>query len=311
MVRFMFLIVVNTFLIIFRQTTSNDNIPIPQDEARVESWFEENIKPLQVRKGTLEPALEAAEAEPKVIRVMKSGGGCFTTINEAIKSIPPKNNKRVIVFIGPGEYKEKIKMERDKKFVTFMGDPKNMPVLIFNGNAAKYTTVESGTLTVDGDYFVAANLHIKNSSPRPDGKIKGGQAAAMRIGGDMATFYNVRFYGFQDTFCDDRGRHFFKDCYIEGTTDFIFGNAKSIYMNTEVHCISGEQQSWITAHAREMAESETGFVFVHCRVTGDGQGWYLGRAWKKFSKVVFVYSDLGPSVDPIGWESNKQPSPDK
>lgn len=54
----------------------------------------------------------------------------------------------------------------------------------------------------------------------------------MRIGGDMAAFYNVRFYGFQDTFCDDRGRHFFKDCYIEGTADFIFGNAKSIYLVT-------------------------------------------------------------------------------
>ncbi|KAJ0746974.1 putative pectinesterase [Helianthus annuus] len=152
--------------------------------------------------------------------------------------------------------------------------------------------------------------NIQNSSPRPDGKIQGGQAAAMRIGGDMATFYNVRFYGFQDTFCDDRGRHFFKDCYIEGTADFIFGNAKSIYLDTEVHCIDGEIQSWITAHAREMAESETGFVFVHCRVTGLGKGYFLGRAWKKFSKVVFVYSELGPSVDPKGWEPNKQPSPD-
>lgn len=60
-----------------------------------------------------------------------------------------------------------------------------------------------------------------------------------------------------------------------------------------------------------MAESETGFVFVHCRVTGVGQGWYLGRAWKKFSKVVFVYSDLGPSVDPKGWNSKNQPSPEK
>ncbi|KAK1419545.1 hypothetical protein QVD17_28720 [Tagetes erecta] len=311
MVRFLFLTVLNTFLIIFIQIVADDNIPIPQEKARVESWFEENIKPLQARKGTLDPGLEAAEAEPKIIKVMKSGGGDFTTISEAVKTIPPKNNKRIIVFIGPGEYHEKIKLEREKKFVTFLGDPKNMPTLIFNGNAAKYTTVESGTLTVDSDYFVAANLHIKNSSPRPDGKMKGGQAAAMRIGGGMATFYNVRFYGFQDTFCDDRGRHFFKDCYIEGTADFIFGNAKSIYLNTEVHCITGELQSWITAHAREMAESETGFVFVHCRVTGVGNGWFLGRAWKKFSKVVFIYSDLGTSVDPKGWESNRQPSPDE
>lgn len=164
MVRYLFLIVLNTFLIVFHPTFSDDKIPIPKDKAQLKSWFEQNVKPLQSRKGTLDPVLEAAEAEPKVIRVMKKGGGDFTTIAEAVKSIPPKNDKRVIVFIGPGEYTEKIKMERDKKFVTFLGDPSNMPTLVFNGNAATYTTVESGTLTVDGDYFVAANLHIKVTS---------------------------------------------------------------------------------------------------------------------------------------------------
>ncbi|PWA55089.1 pectinesterase 2 [Artemisia annua] len=311
MVRYLFLIVLNTLFILLPRTISHDSIPIPKEKAQVQRWFKENVKPLKARKGTLDPALEAAEANPRIIKVMKKGGGDFTTITEAVRSIPPKNDKRVIVYIGPGEYPEKIKMERDKKFVTFLGDPDDMPTLVYHGNAAAYTIVESGTLTVDGDYFVAANLHIKNSSPRPDGKIKGGQAAAMRIGGDMAAFYNVRFYGFQDTFCDDRGRHFFKDCYIEGTADFIFGNAKSIYLNTEIHCISGELESWITAHARSMDESETGYVFVHCPVTGIGQGWYLGRAWKGYSKVVFAYSQLGPIVGPKGWSSNSQPAPNK
>ncbi|CAH1430744.1 unnamed protein product [Lactuca virosa] len=311
MVRYLFLIILNIILIILPSTISDDSIPIPQERSQVKKWFKENVKPLQARKATLDPDLVAAEKKPRIIRVMKKGGGDFTTICDAVKTIPLKNTKRVIVFIGPGEYVEKIKMEREMKFVTLMGDPDNMPTLIFNGNAATYTTVESGTLTVDGDYFVAANLHIKNSSPRPNGKTKGSQAAAMRIGGDMAAFYNVRFYGFQDTLCDDRGRHFFKDCYIEGTADFIFGNARSIYLNTEVHCIPGELQSWITAQAREMDETDTGYVFVHCPVTGLGQGWYLGRAWKGFSRVVFAYSKLGPIVDPKGWSSNNKPLPDK
>lgn len=161
MVRYLFLIVLNTLLIILPLTVSNDSVPIPRERTQIKKWFEENIKPLKARKGTIDLALEEAEEEPQVIKVMKKGGGDFTTINEAVKSIPPKNNKRIIIYIGPGEYPEKIKMERDKKFVTFIGDPKNMPTLVFNGNAATYTTVESGTLTVDGDYFVAANLHIK------------------------------------------------------------------------------------------------------------------------------------------------------
>ncbi|KAJ9553305.1 hypothetical protein OSB04_017350 [Centaurea solstitialis] len=304
MVRFLLLIVLNTILIILPPTISDDRVPIPQDRTQVKRWFRENVKPLAARRGTLDPELEAAEANPRIIRVMKEGGGDFRTINEAVKSIPQKNMQRVIVFIGPGEYREKIKMEREKRFVTFIGDPKNMPTLTFNGNAATYTTVESGTLTVDGDYFVAANLHIRNSSPRPDGIMKGAQAAAMRIGGDRSAFYNVRFYGFQDTFCDDHGMHFFKDCYIEGMIDFIFGNAKSIYLNTELHCIPGYLEGWITAHARKVKEMDTGYVFVHCPVTGTGQGAYLGRAWKPFSRVVFVYSNLGPVVSPKGWNSN-------
>lgn len=52
----------------------------------------------------------------------------------------------------------------------------------------------------------------------------------MRISGDKAAFYNCKFYGFQDTVCDDAGNHFFKDCYIEGTFDFIFGSGTSMYL---------------------------------------------------------------------------------
>lgn len=59
--------------------------------------------------------------------------------------------------------------------------------------------------------------------------VVGAQAVAMRISGDKAAFYNCKFFGYQDTLCDDRGRHLFKDCLIRGTVDFIFGNGRSIY----------------------------------------------------------------------------------
>lgn len=71
----------------------------------------------------------------------------------------------------------------------------------------------------------------------PDVRVSGGQAVAMRISGDKAAFHHCHFIGFQDTLCDDRGRHFFKDCYIEGTVDFIFGNGKSLYLVPTVHLI--------------------------------------------------------------------------
>jgi pectin methylesterase-like acyl-CoA thioesterase len=71
---------------------------------------------------------------------------------------------------------------------------------------------------------------LQNSSPRPDPRQKGGQALALRIAGDKAALYNCKIKGFQDTVCDDKGNHFFKDCYVEGSVDFIFGSGKSLYL---------------------------------------------------------------------------------
>lgn len=59
--------------------------------------------------------------------------------------------------------------------------------------------------------------------------MQGGQAVAFRVSGDKAFFFGCGFYGAQDTLCDDAGRHYFRDCYIEGSIDFIFGNGRSLY----------------------------------------------------------------------------------
>lgn len=63
--------------------------------------------------------------------------------------------------------------------------------------------------------------------PRP-GDV-GAQAVALRISGDQAAFWGCGFFGAQDTLHDDRGRHYFKECFIQGSIDFIFGDARSLY----------------------------------------------------------------------------------
>lgn len=70
---------------------------------------------------------------------------------------------------------------------------------------------------------------MQNTAPAPLPGMQGWQAAALRISGDKALFSGCGFYGHQDTLCDDAGRHYFKDCYIEGSIDFIFGNGRSMY----------------------------------------------------------------------------------
>ncbi|CAK9157949.1 unnamed protein product [Ilex paraguariensis] len=296
-----------SILLFIPNIVSDDTVPIPAVKTELNGWFQSNVKP----SPTLDPALATAEAGAKVIKVNADGSGDFKTLADAVKSVPDGNTNRVIVSIGPGKYTEKIKIERTKPFITFYGDAANMPTLAFGGTSAEFGTVDSATLIVESDYFSAVNIIIANTSPRPDGKRAGAQALALRIGGDKASFYNCKLNGFQDTLCDDKGLHFFKDCYIEGTVDFIFGNGKSIYVNTELHVIPGDPVAVITAQARQSEAMDTGYSFVHCTVTGTGGNALLGRSWMPFAKVVFAYTDMSDAVDPKGWSDNVHPETDK
>lgn len=92
---------------------------------------------------------------------MDPKGGEFKTLMDAIKSVPAENTKRVIIKIAPGEYREKVTIDRNKPFITLMGDPKAMPVITFDGTAAKYGTVDSASLIILSDYFMAVNIIVK------------------------------------------------------------------------------------------------------------------------------------------------------
>ncbi|KAH0942794.1 hypothetical protein HID58_002431 [Brassica napus] len=249
------------------------------------------------------------------MHVRQNGRGDFKTLTEAINSVPVGNKERVIIKLGHGEYKEKVTIDRNKPFITLYGNPNAMPVLTFDGMAVEYGTVDSATLIVLSDYFMAINIIVKVAyviNPRfiivtkkiillqcrmEKGKE---QALSMRISGNKAAFYNCKLYGYQDTICDDTGNHFFKDCYIEGTFDFIFGSGRSLYLSTQLNVVRDGLRV-ITAHAGKSTEEKSGYSFVHCKVTGTGTGIYLGRAWMSHPKVVYAYTDMSSVVNPSGW----------
>ncbi|KAL0292709.1 UNVERIFIED_CONTAM: Pectinesterase 2 [Sesamum radiatum] len=300
-----------TALLVLPIVLSTNDEPIPADKAQLNSWFDRNVGPLASREGSLDPAVVEAEKNVTVVQVRADGSGDFKTITDAVKSVPHDNKHRVVISIGPGNYTEKVKIDRYTHFITLYGDPKNMPVMVFDGTAAQFGTLDSGTLSVESDYFSAVNLIFVNSAPRPDGKRVGAQAVAFKIAGEYASFYNCRFHGFQDTLCDDRGKHLYKDCYVEGTVDFIFGSGQSLYLNSEIHVIPGDAMSFITAHSRSKHDEPNGYVFVHCTVTGTGGTGYLGRTWFPFGRVIYAYSQLSEAVNPEGWSNNGQAHTDR
>lgn len=102
---------------------------------------------------------------------------------------------------------------------------------------------------------------------------------AIRVTADRCAFYNCRFLGWQDTAYLHYGRHYFRDCYIEGSVDFIFGNGQVLLEHCHIHCKSN---GFITAQQRRNANETTGFVFLTCVITGTGSGapyMHLGQPW--------------------------------
>ncbi|XP_031499166.1 putative pectinesterase 63 [Nymphaea colorata] len=249
-----------------------------------------------------------AEAKRKIITVSKDGTGDFQTVTDAVNSIKTGNSQRIIIHIKSGIYTEKVTIDRSKPFVTFYGDRNAMPTIRFGGRAAVYTTMFSATVAVESNYFMAVNIIFENSAPKPRPGEKGGQAVAMRISGDNAAFYNCRFLGFQDTLYDHSGRHYFKNCLIQGSVDFIFGNGRSLYEGCVLKSVADNVGvTAMVAQGRNSSNDAGGFSFVGCNVTGSGSA-HLGRAWRGYSKVVFSYSYFSSVVNTRGWDQNGFPS---
>ncbi|XP_020575242.1 probable pectinesterase 53 isoform X2 [Phalaenopsis equestris] len=179
--------------------------------------------------------------------------GDFTTIQAAIDSLPLINLLRVVIKVNAGTYTEKVSIPAMKAFVTIEGEGADKTVVQW-GDTADTTgakglplgTYNSATFAVNSAFFIAKNVTFKNTSPVPKPGAVGKQGVAMRISGDTAAFLGCKFLGAQDTLYDHIGRHYYKDCYIEGSVDFIFGNALSLYESM----VNGESQKVVVNNGR-------------------------------------------------------------
>ncbi|KAJ6319999.1 hypothetical protein OIU78_015402 [Salix suchowensis] len=159
-------------------------------------------------------------------------------------------------------------------------------------------TYQSATVAVDANYFVAINMKFENTAPHVTGT-RQEQAVALRISGTKAAFYNCSFYGDQDTLYDHKGLHYFSNCFIQGSVDFIFGSGRSFYENCHLNSIAKKVAS-LTAQKRSNSSLASGFSFKDSTITGSGLI-YLGRAWGDYSRVVFSYTYMDKIVLPQGW----------
>ena len=255
---------------------------------------------------------------PDTIFVARDGTGEFRNINEAIEVCRAFMEYHKVIFVKKGTYKEKLIIpqsltnieicgeDRDNTIITW-DDHANIPMAFSNWPLAisqqptansqqpKLGTFRTFTLKIQGSKITLKNITVENNAARL------GQAVALHTEGDQLTFINCRFLGHQDTIYTGNAntRLFFKDCYIEGTTDFIFGPSTAWFEGCDIFC---KANSYITA-ASTPQDVPYGYIFNNCRITCDKgiDKVYLGRPWRDYGYTLFMNCELPREIRPEGW----------
>lgn len=239
----------------------------------------------------------SAQNYPKSLTVAQDGSGDYRTIQEAVNAVRDLSEVQVPIYIKNGIYKEKLVIPSQKSKVTLVGQDKDKTIITFDDYSGKgnINTYTSHTVLVQGNDFRAENITFQNTA----GAV--GQAVALHVEADRVVIKNCNIIGNQDTLFPsaDSSRQYYVNCYIEGTTDFIFGAATAVFERCHIH---SKKNSYITAASTTQAQP-FGFVFIDCKLTADPafQKVYLGRPWRPYAKTVYIRTEMGAHIMPEGW----------
>lgn len=239
--------------------------------------------------------------------VAQDGSGDFTSIQAAIQACSSFPYQRITIFIKNGTYHEKVFVPEWNSHLSLIGENRDS-VRIVHGdyfskiNKGPNSTFYTPTLLVEGNDFHAENLTVINDA----GPV--GQAIAVSVHATRCTFVNCRFLGNQDTLylTGESFLSYFRDCYVEGTTDFIFGQASAYFESCDIHC---KANSYIAA-ASTTPGARFGLVFHRCRITRDPSvtAVYLGRPWRRYAQTVYLECHMGPFIHPGAWDNWRNPA---
>ena len=240
---------------------------------------------------------------PDTLIVARDGTGEFRTVQEAIEVCRAFMDYHKVIFVKKGIYKEKLIVPQWLQNIEILGEDRDQTVITYDDHANIKTaerpngigTFRTYTVKVEANDITFRNITIENNAARL------GQAVALHTEGDRLVFVNCRFIGHQDTVYTGmpNTRIYFRDCYICGTTDFIFGPSTAWFEQCTIHCLSN---SYITA-ASTPKDVPYGYIFNRCRITvADGvEKEYLGRPWRDYGYTLFMNCELPAQIRPEGW----------
>lgn len=315
--------------------------------------FGEVALPAEYKAVTEAKKIEQADFRGQTIavNVNDTTGKSFRKVQSAIDAIkvaPTKEEERITISIAPGVYVEKVVV--DKPFLSFVNaDPKKGEVVItFNAGSGQkvqpgyedrcnaltaWGTETTGTVaigkskywqTAQADNFIAKNITFKNHYNTFQDLVKAKvgdpdqtQACAIVTFADRIIFDNCKFIGRQDTvyFKGGPGRIYVKDSYVEGTVDYIFGDATVVFDNCQINSVARSDGQAIYTAANTML-NDLGYVFIDCKLTADS--YYkanssqvkLGRPWQgdaselsRGSHTAYINTTVTDQLFEEGWQA--------
>jgi pectin methylesterase-like acyl-CoA thioesterase len=261
------------------------------------------------------------------VTVAADGTGDFTTVQAAVDSVPVNNAQRFTIGIEPGDYHEVVTVPSNKPLVSFLGlgaQPSDVEIEFDNANGTMkpdgttFGTSGSASVLLSGNDFTAGNITFANTfNEAAHPEITGQQAVAVRTTGDRLVFENVRFLGNQDTLYDNSvatttvDRSYYRDCYVEGDVDFIFGRGTAVFDNCEIHSLdrgSTSNNGYVTAASTDTS-NPFGFLFEQCALTSAaapgtvslGRPWHPGNDVNAIAQVVVRDSVIGAHLKSPPW----------
>lgn len=239
-------------------------------------------------------AISAMAAHADIV-VAADGTGDVRTVQQAVDRVPDNNSSRIVIRVRPGTYREQVRIPTSKPLIAIEGVDAAKTVLTYDLSAkAAGSTSASYSVYIGGSDFRAENITFENSFGQ------GSQAVAAMVEADRAVFRKCRFIGWQDTLYAKSGRQYYKNCYIEGHVDYIFGQAAAVFDSCEIH---SKADGYVAAPMRFTADEPSGLIFYKSKLTSADtkQGIYLGRPWRDYGRVVYIDTRMDAQVRPEGW----------
>ena len=208
-----------------------------------------------------------------LIIVDQNGSGDFTTLTEAIRSLPMFNYQRTTIYIKNRIYEEKIRLEQDN--ITLEGENRFKTIIQFNQLRSDWVlakdSIGPAVINLHADDIIIKNLTIKNTQPEI-----GPHAFAIYGAGTRTIILNCDVFskgGDTISLWDYKnGMYYHADCHFRGAVDFVCPRGWCYIKNSEFYEYKKTTAIW---HAGGF-QREQKFVIMDSKFDGV-TGFKLGR----------------------------------